>query len=447
MILSSAFKNFLFNFVKKGRVDKESLQQALENLKETLVEADVSYEVIQKLIESLKSDLENINIPPGFSGINYLYYLLYEKLKNFLASSQNISEKGIILVAGLQGSGKTTFVGKLTNFFAKKGLKVLVVSLDYRRPAAFEQLKNFIEKNLKKDFLKNIDFSFVENKNNLSDFLDLIKQKKAEYDIILVDTAGRSSVDKDLLDELEYIQKTLSPEETLFVLDTLMGQEALNLSRAFKEKIKITGIVLTKADSDTKGGAILSAKYVLEAPIYFVSEGESIDSLRPFNSEVWTKRILEGIDIEKSLKEIFKLNPNYLFTLYNKLLEGDYTLYDFKDELTLRLSIDPNLVSHYLELPIFQITKKFDEEKIKKWIAIINSMTDQERKNHILFKTRSRVLRVAKGSAANENEVKELIKVFAKLKIQAQRHKKMLEKEEKKRKKQMKNFFKRLSRW
>jgi len=170
MILSNAFKNFLFNFVKKGRVDKESLQQALENLKETLVEADVSYEVIQKLIESLKSDLENINIPPGFSGINYLYYLLYEKLKNFLASSQNISDKGIILVAGLQGSGKTTFVGKLTNFFAKRGLKVLVVSLDYRRPAAFEQLENFIEKNLKKDFLKNIDFSFVENKNNLSNF-------------------------------------------------------------------------------------------------------------------------------------------------------------------------------------------------------------------------------------------------------------------------------------
>ena len=447
MLLSNAFKNFLFNFVKKGRVDRESLQEALENLKETLIEADVSYEVIQKLIEALKSDLEKINIPPGFSGVNYLYYLLYEKIKSFLTSSKKISEKGIILVTGLQGSGKTTFVGKLTNFFVKKGLKILVVSLDYRRPAAFEQLKNFIEKNLKKEFLKNITFSFVENENNLSNFLDLIKQKKNEYDIVLVDTAGRSSVDKKLLDELEYIQKVLNPEETLFVLDTLMGQEALNLSKAFKEKIKITGIVLTKADSDTKGGAILSAKYVLEAPIYFVSEGETINNLRLFNSEVWTKRILEGIDIEKSLREIFKLNPNYLFTLYSKLLEGNYTLYDFKDELILRLSIDPNLVSHYLELPIFQITKGFSEEKIKKWIAIINSMTDQERKNHTLFKVRSRVLRVARGSGTNEKEVKELIKVFAKLKFQAQRYKNMLEREERKRKKQIKSFFKRLSRW
>ncbi len=447
MILSNAFKKFLFNFVKKGRVDKESLQEALENLKEALIEADVAYEVIQKLIESLKSDLENINIPPGFSGIDYLYYLLYEKIRNFLSSPTNISEKGIILVTGLQGSGKTTFVGKLTNFFVKKGLRVLVVSLDYRRPAAFEQLKNFIEKNLEKSFLEKVNFLFVENKNNLKDFLNLIKSKKSEYDVILVDTAGRSSVDKDLLNELEYIQKILNPEETLFILDTLMGQEALNLSKAFKEKIKISGIILTKTDSDAKGGVILSAKYVLGSPIYFVSEGETIDSLRIFNSEVWTKRILEGIDIEKSLKEIFKLNPNYLFILYNKLLEGNYTLYDFKDELTLRLGVDPSLISYYLELPIFQITKKFDEKKIKRWIAIINSMTDQERKDHTLFKNRSRVMRVAKGSGTNETEVKELIKVFAKLKIQAQKYKKALEKEKKKRKQQIKNFFRMLSRW
>ncbi len=440
MEITKGFKNFLSFFVKQGRVDKENLEKAFESLKGYLIDVDVPYEVIEKLFEALKKDLKNI--PPGFSGVSYLYYLLYEKIKKFLESKKIIKDKGIFLILGLQGSGKTTFTGKLAKYFLKKGKKVLVVSLDYRRPAAFEQLKTYIEKGILEKDIKNIDFLFLGKKENLENILKLINEKKKDYDIILVDTAGRSYVDEDLLKEISFIYEKLKPEESLLVIDSLMGQEALELSKAFKKYIPITGLVLTKADSDTKGASILSAKYILNAPIYFVSEGEKIDTLREFNADIWTQRILEGIDLEKSLNELFKLDPNYLFTLYNKLLEGEYTLYDLKDELILRLSIDPNLISYYINLPIFQLTSKFDEKKIKHWIAIINSMTDEERKNHTLFKNTSRIKRVAKGSGTSEKEVKELLKTYAQLKFQAKRYKALQEKEQKKQQKKMKNMFK-----
>lgn len=444
MEITKGFKNFLSFFVKQGRVDKENLEKAFESLKGYLIDVDVPYEVIEKLFEALKNDLKNI--PPGFSGVSYLYYLLYEKIKKFLESKKIIKDKGIFLILGLQGSGKTTFTGKLAKYFLKKGKKVLVVSLDYRRPAAFEQLKTYIEKGILEKDIKNIDFLFLGKKENLENILKLINEKKKDYDIILVDTAGRSYVDEDLLKEISFIYEKLKPEESLLVIDSLMGQEALELSKAFKKYIPITGLVLTKADSDTKGASILSAKYILNAPIYFVSEGEKIDTLREFNADIWTQRILEGIDLEKSLNELFKLDPNYLFTLYNKLLEGEYTLYDLKDELILRLSIDPNLISYYINLPIFQLTSKFDEKKIKHWIAIINSMTDKERKNHTLFKNTSRIKRVAKGSGTSEKEVKELLKTYAQLKFQAKRYKALQEKEQKKQQKKMKNMFKMLFR-
>ncbi len=444
MEITKGFKNFLSFFVKQGRVDKENLEKAFESLKGYLIDVDVPYEVIEKLFEALKNDLKNI--PPGFSGVSYLYYLLYEKIKKFLESKKIIKDKGIFLILGLQGSGKTTFTGKLAKYFLKKGKKVLVVSLDYRRPAAFEQLKTYIEKGILEKDIKNIDFLFLGKKENLENILKLINEKKKDYDIILVDTAGRSYVDEDLLKEISFIYEKLKPEESLLVIDSLMGQEALELSKAFKKYIPITGLVLTKADSDTKGASILSAKYILNAPIYFVSEGEKIDTLREFNADIWTQRILEGIDLEKSLNELFKLDPNYLFTLYNKLLEGEYTLYDLKDELILRLSIDPNLIFYYINLPIFQLTSKFDEKKIKHWIAIINSMTDKERKNHTLFKNTSRIKRVAKGSGTSEKEVKELLKTYAQLKFQAKRYKALQEKEQKKQQKKMKNMFKMLFR-
>ena len=412
--LESAFKNIK----GEGRITELNIANTLKEVRRALVDADVNYKIAKEFTDKLKEDAIGskvlLSVNPGQQMVKIVQDGLTE-LMGGTESEFNISgNPAIILIAGLQGSGKTTFSGKLANYLkTKKGKSPLLVAADIYRPAAIDQLE-VLGGQIGVDV-----FSERENKDAVSIVQNAIKEAKAKNkNVIIVDTAGRLAVDEVMMTEVENIKKAINPQEILFVVDSMTGQDAVNTAAVFNERLDFSGVVLTKLDGDTRGGAALSIKYTVNKPIKFSSSGEKMDTLDVFYPERMAQRILGMGDIvslvEKAQEQFDAVEAA---KLEKKIRKNQFDFEDFKTQLQ-QIKKMGNLKDLMGMIPgVGKQVKDLDinDDAFKGIEAMINSMTLLERRNPDLINS-ERKQRIAKGSGKDLVELNQFLKQFEQMK-------------------------------
>jgi signal recognition particle subunit SRP54 len=422
---------------RKGRIDEETLDKGLREIKLALLEADVNYKVVSNFIKDIREKALGAKVLKGVNPAQQLVKIVHDELVEVLGGENqklNLKNKpSVILLIGLQGSGKTTTAGKLANYLKKEGKKVLLTSCDVYRPAAMLQLKKLGDKIGVPVFLEE------NEKDAVKIAKDALKIAKEEgYDVLIVDTAGRLHIDEEMLDEAKRIKDEVNPDETLFVIDSMTGQESVNIAKAFNDRVGMDGIILTKMDSDARGGVALSVKGVTGKPIKFAGVGEKIEDFEQFHPDRIASRILGMGDIVSLVEKAQQvIDEKEALSMQEKLLSGEFTLEDFRRQLKMiqrlgpiqqLIRMIPGLSSQKV---LKQLEKAIDDKKLKRIEAIINSMTPEERRNHAIINA-SRKRRIAKGSGTSVKEVEELLKQFAQMKMAMKQMRKMQKKMAKK---------------
>ncbi|HVO81728.1 MAG TPA: signal recognition particle protein [Terriglobales bacterium] len=407
-------------------LSEENMQEALRELRLALLEADVNFKVVKDLIERIQAKAVGQQVmtalSPGEQVIKIVRDELVETLGKDTAKLKFASQPPtVVLMAGLQGSGKTTTSGKLANWLKHGGHRPLLVSVDVYRPAAREQLKVVAQA------VKAHLYEGEVTESNTATVERLAKEARREAvvsgcDVLIVDTAGRLHIDDQLMDEMQSLKRLLSPQEILFVADSMTGQDAVKSADEFHKKLTLTGVVLTKMDGDARGGAALSIRQVTGQPIKFIGVGEKYDALEPFHPDRIVSRILGMGDIlsliEKAESQIDKKKAEELAT---KALTGDgFSLEDFRDQLrqVKRMGSLQSLMGMLPSIGPFaglqKAADKVDEKQVNRVEAIINSMTTYERNHHEAING-SRRKRIARGSGTTVQEVNNLLRQYAQM--------------------------------
>lgn len=416
--LSSKLESIIKNIRGKGRVSEADIKQISREIKMALLEADVNYKVVRDFINSISEKAMGsevlASLTPGQQVIKIvndeMIALLGGKFEDLALSSKKPS---IYLMCGLQGTGKTTTCGKLANLLRKRGKRVLMAACDVYRPAAIEQLIS-IGKQLE------IPVYSEESKDALKIAENSVKEAvKGDFDILIVDTAGRLHIDENMMTELSKIKEKIKPVETLLVVDAMTGQDAVNASKAFDENVNITGIILTKLDGDARGGAALSVKSVTGKSIKFACTGEKMNDIEVFHPERMASRIMGMGDvlslIEKAQENV---DINKARDMEKKLMASGFTLDDFLDQMEQVKNMGPigNILEMMPGVNKAQLKDlKIDEKQIARTKAIIQSMTIKERRNPKILDA-SRRKRIAAGSGNSIQSVNKLLKDFDNMK-------------------------------
>ncbi len=403
----------LKKFRGQSKITEENIDEALKEIRRALLDADVSFQVVKEFVESIKQKAIGTEVKGKLLPDQLIVKIVHDELKEIMGNKNSEIQFApqpptVILVAGLQGSGKTTFCAKLAKNLRKKGRQPLLVACDIHRPAAILQLKQLGEQ-IKIPVFSEENANAVQIAEN-----SMAYAKKFARDVIIVDTAGRLTIDEDMMKEVESVSKAVNPTETFFVCDAMIGQDAVNTARAFHELLSLTGVVLTKLDGDTRGGAALSVLKVVGKPIKFVGTGEKVDDIEPFHPERIASRILGMGDIltlvERAEREIDQKKAD---ELEEKIRKNQYTFDDFLDQIkTIKkmgsirdlLGMIPGMDKSLKNVPI-------DNSAFQKVESIIYSMTKQERTNPKIING-SRRQRIARGSGNPVQEVNKLLKQF-----------------------------------
>ena len=408
--LESAFKNLK----GQGRITELNIATTLKEIRRALVDADVNYKIAKEFTDRVKDKAIGEKVINAISPGQLMTKIVKDELAELMGGEEAVfNAKGnpaIILIAGLQGSGKTTFSGKLANFLkTKKGLSPMLVAADIYRPAAMEQLRVLGEQ-------IGIDVHIeLENKDAVDIARNAVKEARSKNkNVLIIDTAGRLAVDEVMMNEVANIKTAVNPQEKLFVVDSMTGQDAVNTAKAFNERLDFTGVVLTKLDGDTRGGAALSIKYTVDKPIKFTSSGEKMDTLDVFYPERMAQRILGMGDItslvEKAQEQFDEVAAKKLEA---KIRKNKFDFADFKTQLEAikkmgnmkdMLGMIPGLGSKVKDIDI-------NDDSFKGIEAMINSMTPEERADPDLIDG-SRKKRIAKGSGKDILEVNNFMKQF-----------------------------------
>jgi signal recognition particle subunit SRP54 len=411
----------------QATLTEENIDEALREIRLALLEADVNFKVVKQLIDQIRAKAVGQEVmtalSPGEQVIKILRDELIEVLGKDTARVKFASQPpSVVLMAGLQGSGKTTTSGKLANWFKNGGHRPLLVSVDVYRPAAREQLKVVAQA------VKSHIYEGQVTEANTATVERLVKEARREAvvtgcDVLIVDTAGRLHIDDQLMDEMQSLKKLLNPSEILFVADAMTGQDAVRSAEEFHKKLSLTGVVLTKMDGDARGGAALSIRHVTGQPIKFIGVGEKYDALEPFHPDRIVSRILGMGDIlsliERAESQIDKKKAQEMAT---KALTGDgFSLEDFRDQLrsVKKMGSMKSLMGMLPSIGPFSGLQKaadqVDENQINRVEAIINSMTTHERNHHEVING-SRRKRIARGSGTTIQEVNNLLRQYAQMK-------------------------------
>jgi len=399
-----------------GKLSEENIKEGLREIRLALLEADVNYKVVKNLIETIRVRAVGQEVMGSLTPGQQVVKIVYEELTSLMGGTgQDLDFSGrppwILLLVGLQGSGKTTSAGKLARYLKTKGRHPLLVPADVQRPAAIEQLMKLGEQ-------VSVPVFPSTAKMNPVKIAGKARASVGEYgcDTLILDTAGRLQIDDALMAELKAIKAELTPNEILLVADAMTGQEAVNVAKTFHEWLDLTGVILTKMEGDARGGAALSIKAVLDRPIKFVGVGEKLDAFEPFHPDRVASRILGQGDvltlIEKAQEAIDQEKAQ---DLVRKLKKDEFTLEDFRDQITQikRLGSFDQILGMVPGLGKLKKLKDMrpEEAELKKIEAIINSMTPEERRD-IAILNASRRRRVARGSGTKVSDVNALIKNF-----------------------------------
>lgn len=411
--LQSRLEQALKKMRGQAKITEENIEEALKEIRTALLDADVNFAVVKKFIEDIKSKAVGMEVKGNLLPGQLVVKVVYDELVELMGAQKSEllyarSGPTIILVAGLQGSGKTTFCGKLAVYLKKKGRQPLLVAADIYRPAAIDQLKVLGQQ-------ANVPVFTVENANPRDIASEsLTHARKYNRDVIIVDTAGRLTIDEEMMNEVQDISKLLNPVETLFVCDAMTGQDAVNTAKAFHDTLNLTGVVLTKLDGDTRGGAALSIRTVVGKPIKFVGIGEKIDALELFHPERIASRILGMGDIltlvEKAQSEI---DEKEAAKLEEKIRKNEFNLQDFLEQLKVikRMGSLKDLLGMIPGMDSAMRNVQVDDKAFSKVEAIIYSMTQEERSNPKIING-SRRRRIAVGSGSSIQDVNRLLKQF-----------------------------------
>ena len=398
----------------EGKITEINVAETLKDVRRALLDADVNYKVAKNFTDTVKEKALGQNVLTAVKPSQLMVKIVHDELTTLMGGdTAEIELKGrpaVILMSGLQGSGKTTFSGKLARMMkSKKNRKPLLVACDVYRPAAIEQLKVLGQQ------VEVPVYSELDSKDPVQIALNAIQEAKAKgYDLVIVDTAGRLAIDEQMMNEIEAIKKAINPDATLFVVDAMTGQDAVNTAREFNERLDFTGVVLTKLDGDTRGGAALSIRTVVNKPIMFVGTGEKLDAVDQFHPARMADRILGMGDIvslvERALEQYDEEEAK---RLQKKIQKNQF---DFNDFLTQIHQIKKmgNLKELASMIPgVGKAIKDIDidDNAFKSIEAIIYSMTPEER-THPEILNGTRRTRIAKGSGTSIQEVNRLLKQF-----------------------------------
>ncbi len=413
--LSEKLQNALSKLRSKGKLTEKDVDVAMREVRLALLEADVNYKVVKDFVKNVKSRAIGTEVMESLTPGQQVVKIVNEELTNLMGEKEaklNFSPKPptVVLMCGLQGSGKTTTSGKLAYNLLKQNKKPLLVACDIYRPAAIKQLEVVGEKVGVPVFTMGDKISPVDIAKAAIEY-----GKKNSHDWIIIDTAGRLHVDEELMEELQNIKEAVEPNEILLVVDAMTGQDAVNVAQTFNERLDITGIVLTKLDGDARGGAALSIRAVTGKPIKFVGMGEKLDQLEPFHPDRMASRILGMGDVLSLIEKAqASIDEKKAKELEKKILSQQFTLDDFLDQIEQMRNLGP-LDEILGMLP--GINSKalknidIDEKEIVKIQAIIQSMTKEERANPSIIDS-SRRKRIARGSGTTVQDVNRLLKQF-----------------------------------
>ncbi|MCM0059268.1 MAG: signal recognition particle protein [Algoriphagus sp.] len=396
-----------------GKITEINVASTVKEIRRALIDADVNYKVAKEVTDKIKDEAMGRDVLISVSPGQLLVKITQEELTKLMGSTKvDIKLSGdpsVILIAGLQGSGKTTFTGKLGSLLKRQGRQVLLVACDIYRPAAIDQLKVLGEQ------IGVEVYAEPENKNALQIASNAIAHaKKTGKKTVVVDTAGRLAVDEAMMQEIEQLKKALNPSETLFVVDSMTGQDAVNTAKTFDERLDFDGVVLTKLDGDTRGGAAISIRHVVNKPIKFISTGEKMENLDLFHPDRMAQRILgmgDVISLVERAQQSF--DEDEAKRLNAKMRQNNFNFDDFLSQLE-QVKKMGNIKDLMGMIPGMGKAMKgldIDDDSFKPVEAIIRSMTPKERQNPDLIDGRRRK-RIADGSGRNITEVNNLMKQF-----------------------------------
>lgn len=410
--LSEKISHIFSKLTKRGKLTELEIKEAMREVRVALLEADVNFMVVKNLINSITEKAVGEKVLKSLTPGQQVIKIVNEELTNIMGGTNeklNFSSNPptVILMCGLQGAGKTTMSGKLGLYLRKQGKKPLLVACDIYRPAAINQLQ-VVGKSV------DIPVFGKGTQNPVKTSTEAVEYaKRYGYDVVIIDTAGRLQINVELMNELKQIKSAVSPTEILLTVDSMTGQEAVNVSETFNNELDITGVILTKLDGDTRGGAALSIRYMVKKPIKFCGVGEKMSDIEPFYPDRMASRILGMGDvlslIEKAQQAVTEEEAK---ELEKKFRENSFTFDDYLNQLE-SLKKMGGLKNVLGMLPGMGALKnaEIDEDKLMKNKAIIQSMTEKERLNPDLIKSSNRQ-RIAKGSGVSVQEVNQLIKQF-----------------------------------
>ncbi len=416
--LGDRLQNALHKIKGYGKITEDNIGDMMKEIRLALLEADVNYKVVKEFVNNVKEkalgEEVRTSIKPGDLFVKIVKDELTELLGGDSAPLNTTGNPAILMLVGLQGSGKTTTIGKLSNYLRKKkSKKPLMVACDVYRPAAIDQLKQ-LGKELNIEVYSEGKGNPVEISKNAINYA-----KENGYDYVLIDTAGRLQIDEALMDELENITEAVSPQETLLVIDAMMGQDAINVITGFNDKLKLTGVILTKLDGDTKGGVALSVRHLTNVPIKFIGVSEKLDGLDSFDPERMAGRILGMGDIVSLVEQAeAAIDEKEAEKTAKRMQQGKFDLEDFLSTLKQIKKLGPleNIIKLIPGAKKMGLTNvNIPPKQMAHIEAIILSMTKEERRNPSIIKA-SRKTRIAKGCGLSVSEVNKLLTQFESMK-------------------------------
>jgi len=411
--LGASLHEALRKLFRAAVVDEAAVKELIRDVQRALLQADVNVQLVLDISKRIEERALKEKVPPGISRREHVIKVVYEELTRFLGDKPvplkvEPGKRKVLMLVGIQGSGKTTAAAKLARYFQKRGLKPALICADTYRPGAFEQLQQLASR------INVPVYGDPKSKDPVKIALEGLKQF-SDKDIVIVDTAGRHKEEQELIREMKMLEEKIKPDEVMLVIDGTIGQQALVQAKAFNEATSIGSILVTKLDGSARGGGALSAVAATGAPIKFISTGEKIEDIEPFVPSRFVGRLLGMGDVEALVEKVREAEVKVPEKKAKAILSGKFTLTDMYEQFEAMRKMGPfQKILKMLPGMSYNVPEEMleqAEDKLEKWRVIIQSMTPEERENPKILNA-SRIRRVARGSGTSEKDVKELLKQY-----------------------------------